>query len=67
MIFIDADHHYESCKLDFELWSPLLEVGGEVAFHDIDTVSVNKVISELDDSWEEIEGKYLIRAFKKIC
>lgn len=35
ILFIDADHVYESVKLDFEIYSPLCS--GVVAFHDIHT------------------------------
>jgi cephalosporin hydroxylase len=34
-LFIDGDHSYEGVRRDFELYAPLVEVGGLVAFHDI--------------------------------
>ncbi len=34
MIFIDADHSYEAVLRDWRDWSPFLEPGGLVAFHD---------------------------------
>ena len=34
-LFIDGDHSYEGVRRDFELYSPLAEVGALVAFHDI--------------------------------
>jgi predicted O-methyltransferase YrrM len=34
-LFIDGDHTYEGVKQDFELYSPLVEKGGTIAFHDI--------------------------------
>ncbi len=33
-LFIDGDHSYESCKKDWELYSPLLKQGAIVTFHD---------------------------------
>ncbi len=33
-IFIDGDHSYEAVKKDFLDWSPIVNVGGYVAFHD---------------------------------
>lgn len=32
--FIDGDHSYEGVKRDFEMYSPLVNEGGIVAFHD---------------------------------
>lgn len=37
LLFIDADHSYEVSKLDFDCWSPFVEPGGLIAFHDIGT------------------------------
>lgn len=34
-LFIDADHTYEGVKKDFEFYSPLVGLGGAIAFHDI--------------------------------
>ena len=33
-LFIDANHHYESVKNDFECWFTLLSEGGVVSLHD---------------------------------
>lgn len=65
-VFIDADHHYETCKMDFEMWSPMVEVGGEVAFHDCNMNTVDRVIKELPPGWQEIAQAYRIRSFKKL-
>lgn len=65
-IFVDANHHYENCKEDFELWSPLLEEGGEIAFHDVDMDSVDKVCRDMiDDGWEQVDHVYRIKSFKR--
>lgn len=34
-IFIDASHDYDSVLQDYLQWSPLIKVGGFIAFHDI--------------------------------
>ncbi len=34
MLYIDADHAYESVKADYLAWFPFLKKGGIVAFHD---------------------------------
>jgi predicted O-methyltransferase YrrM len=64
-IFIDADHHYETCKQDFELWHPLLEDDGQIAFHDTDERCVNKVICELGSEWEQVDHVFKTKSFKR--
>ena len=34
LLFIDGDHSYEQCALDFQSWSPFMIRGGCIAFHD---------------------------------
>ena len=34
LVFVDGDHSEAGCRLDWELWSPLVARGGVVAFHD---------------------------------
>jgi MMP 1-O-methyltransferase len=34
LVFIDGDHAEETCRRDWELWSPHVTPGGVVAFHD---------------------------------
>ncbi|HVQ40327.1 MAG TPA: class I SAM-dependent methyltransferase, partial [Pyrinomonadaceae bacterium] len=33
-LFIDGDHSYEGCLRDWREWSPFVNLGGIVAFHD---------------------------------
>jgi predicted O-methyltransferase YrrM len=55
-VFIDADHHYDRVKEDFELWSSLIAQDGELAFHDVHRKDVNRVIEELVlEEWKEIK------------
>ncbi len=35
ILFIDGDHSYDGVRRDFEMYSPLVRLGGMVAFHDI--------------------------------
>jgi predicted O-methyltransferase YrrM len=35
VLFIDADHHWESVEADHQQYAPLVKKGGLVAFHDI--------------------------------
>ena len=34
LVFIDGDHSESACRLDWDLWHPLVEPGGVVLFHD---------------------------------
>ena len=34
-LFIDADHSYKGVKKDFKMYSPLVRLGGIIAFRDI--------------------------------
>lgn len=61
LIFIDACHSYESVKQDFINYSPLLNRGGIIALHDIDsplTPGINRFWNELKDS-----GRYIYKEF----
>jgi hypothetical protein len=61
LIFIDANHTYEFVKKDFENFSPFLEKGGVIGFHDIDCpdwMGINKFWKELDAT-----GKYNMQTF----
>ena len=64
-IFIDADHYYETCKQDFDLWSPLLEPEGVIAFHDVDFNTVNKFLEDELGDWELVDHVYRIKSFRK--
>ena len=64
LIFIDADHHYETTKQDFELWSPTLEKGGLIMFHDSNMNTVNRVIEELDAKWKLVNHVWSLKVFK---
>jgi predicted O-methyltransferase YrrM len=35
LLFIDGDHTYQGVRADFEMYSPLVETGGMIVFHDI--------------------------------
>jgi len=66
-LLIDADHYYETCKLDYEMWSPMVEVGGLMAFHDVNVNHVDRVIEELDSTkWEQIEHIACTKTFKRL-
>ena len=65
-IFIDADHTYDGVNNDFETWAPLLEEGGELAFHDTDWPGVAKLMKELPDwGWEMTNHVFSLKTWKK--
>jgi MMP 1-O-methyltransferase len=35
LLFIDANHRYESVRRDFEQWAPFVKIGGVIALHDV--------------------------------
>ena len=47
LIFIDADHSYESVKKDIVAYTPKLKYNGILSGHDIDYPGVNNAIREL--------------------
>ena len=65
--FIDADHSYEHVKEDFEMWSPLIEVGGEVALHDCNLETVHRFVKEIDPKqWSLVRHMCVTKVFKKL-
>lgn len=64
-LFIDADHHYESVKSDFDLYSKYVPVGGLVLFHDVNMNTVHKFVSELPSSWELVDHIWRIKTFRR--
>jgi len=56
-LFIDGDHTYDGVKQDFELYSPLVNDGGIIAFHDI--IEVNeKPWMGVPQLWDELKSGY---------
>jgi predicted O-methyltransferase YrrM len=56
-LFIDGDHTYEGVKKDFEMYSPLVNPGGVIAFHDI-VVHPSETGCEVNRFWNEIKQQY---------
>ena len=52
IVFIDADHSYQSVKRDIEAYSPKLKKGGLLTGHDIDYPGVNKAVTELIEDFD---------------
>lgn len=48
ILFIDGNHSYNQCKLDYKLYAPLVREGGYIIFHDSATIAgVIKLTNEL--------------------
>jgi predicted O-methyltransferase YrrM len=56
-LFIDGDHTYEGVRRDFELYGPLMSVGGWIGFHDI-IPDPSDAMNEVHRFWEEIKFCY---------
>jgi len=67
-ILVDADHSYKSCREDYDLWSPLLEVGGEIAFHDCEYEEVDRVLKEslVEPEWKFIRQIWKTMLYRKM-
>jgi cephalosporin hydroxylase len=63
-LFIDGDHSFQGVKNDFELYSPLVNTGGIIAFHDIKDYPEDHWI-KVDRYWKTIRDKYIWKEFKE--
>ena len=57
-LFIDGDHTYEGVKQDYEMYSPLVRVGGLIGFHDVaydSEIQVNRYFKEIDATKNRID------------
>lgn len=55
LLFIDADHHYEAVRADFEAWSPFVAPDGVVIFDDVLFSGPMRLLAELQE-WEPVPG-----------
>lgn len=70
LLFIDAAHDYENARRDYDLWSPYVETGGIIAFHDYGNPrwpqGVTKVVNETIARHEDFKTEgWLAWATKK--
>lgn len=58
LLFVDAAHHYEAVRRDFEAWAPMLAPGGAIAFHDRAFGGVARLLGELENEagWHREDG-----------
>jgi predicted O-methyltransferase YrrM len=71
LLFIDADHEYESVKRDAEAWLPQVKLGGIIMFHDYGRDSlpgVFKAANELVSKGliKQIESVHWLGVFEKL-
>jgi predicted O-methyltransferase YrrM len=71
MMFIDGDHSYEGVTADFNLWFPVLQLGGVIMFHDSinrhESWGVWRLMDELKtrNDLELVEAVESISVFRK--
>lgn len=56
LVFIDGDHSYAGVKEDWVMYSPLVRMGGLVAFHDIAEHPTN-FECEVDQLWSQLRDR----------
>jgi predicted O-methyltransferase YrrM len=55
VLFIDGDHTYEGAFQDYLMYSPLVKIGGLVAFHDV-----------VDSHHHRIQNCYVSKAYQQV-
>jgi predicted O-methyltransferase YrrM len=65
-LFIDGDHTYDGVKMDFEMYSKLVNKGGIIAFHDI-CPHPPETGCEVNKFWLELKERYAHREIIKNC
>jgi predicted O-methyltransferase YrrM len=59
VLLIDGDHTYDGVKGDFEMYGPLVEPGGLVAFHDV-VPGPDAFVGMVHRFWPEVRGDRFI-------
>jgi predicted O-methyltransferase YrrM len=67
-ILIDADHTYDSVKEDFEVWGPMLKVGGEIMFHDVEYEEIDRLLKEVmvEPEWRFVKQVWRCKLYRKM-
>jgi predicted O-methyltransferase YrrM len=69
-VFVDANHRYKAVLDDIKVWSPMVEVGGMIAFHDCISEEIHRAIKESlvgNPEWVERKDLHInkIRVFER--
>ena len=59
-LFIDGDHSYEGVKKDFEMYSPLVNKGGVIAFHYVTPNGVEDLVGGVPIFWKEFKKEKIV-------
>jgi predicted O-methyltransferase YrrM len=62
-LFIDGDHSYDGVRQDYEMYQPLVRLGGLIAFHDIAPIlpgQTNVDDIQVKQFWDEIKDESAI-------
>ena len=62
-IHIDADHTFDGCKKDFELYSQRLNDGGVITIHDTDKSYVDEMIEVEGHKGDDLTGPSLVKEY----
>lgn len=58
LLHVDGDHSYESCRLDYENYSPLVRDGGLIVFHDVHHVRDTGVHAFWDELRRTVPARF---------
>ena len=69
-VFIDADHSYESVKLDIDVWLPKVRIGGWIGGHDYPEFGVKDAVNERVKAYQpaySVSSIWLAKVTKDLC
>lgn len=71
-LFIDGGHLYESVRMDYEMYSPLVRMGGWIGFHDINIADYKFknpcAVVDVNRYWNELDGfKIELSLYENSC
>jgi hypothetical protein len=58
LLFIDGDHSYEGCMADFDIYHPMVNPSGLIAFHDICLFPEQWPGTGVGVAWLEVKARY---------
>jgi len=58
ILHIDGNHSYEACMMDYNLYSPLVRMGGMILFHDVSESDPQNLDFGSPKAWKEISSSF---------